>query len=223
MNEIIFPSFRVHTGGRGPWSHSSRRVPVNHWGSGPSFGAVDPWRSLHRDLLLGLRLRDRASGTRQGRCSLKDVLFLESWMQQNLMQQNFWNFEFFSKTLNFFECSKIWLQTTAQDCQKCSKSSTPCTTIITLTPSEKKTNDFDIYYYYYFIIIMKNNSYLNLNIAHLQQRSCIIFNFGSCLKTGQHSIFVIIRKIKKIYTRMLDTTNWWFYIHYGAIFSLLES
>ena len=30
---------------------------------------------------------------------------------------------------------------------------------------------------------------------------------GSCLKTGQHSIFVIIRKIKKIDTRMLDTAN----------------
>ena len=30
--------------------------------------------------------------------------------------------------------------------------------------------------------------------------------FGSCLKTGQHSIFVTIRKIKND-TRMLDTTN----------------
>ena len=29
---------------------------------------------------------------------------------------------------------------------------------------------------------------------------------GSCLKTGQHSIFVIIRKIKRIiYVAMLDT------------------
>ena len=28
---------------------------------------------------------------------------------------------------------------------------------------------------------------------------------GSCLKTGQHSIFVIIRKIKNNNTRMLDT------------------
>ena len=33
---------------------------------------------------------------------------------------------------------------------------------------------------------------------------CVPFD-GSCLKTGQHSIFVIIRKIKKNSTRMLDT------------------
>ena len=48
--------------------------------------------------------------------------------------------------------------------------------------------------------------------------------FGSCLKTGQHSIFVTI-KIKN--TRMLDTItiyiDGFIDIDYGAVFSLLAA
>ena len=42
-------------------------------------------------------------------------------------------------------------------------------------------------------------------ICFLQKKFGLL---GSCLKTGQHTIFVMIRKIEKlISTRMLDTTN----------------
>ena len=46
-----------------------------------------------------------------------------------------------------------------------------------------------------------------LVLRHKASYCAYPYSVGSCLKRGQHSIFVIIREIKQNDTRMLDTAN----------------
>ena len=60
---------------------------------------------------------------------------------------------------------------------------------------------------------------------HLLTCNSLIANkpAGVLLENRPAVDFCNYKENKKTDTRMLDTTNWWFYIHYGATFSLLES